>query len=174
MMSCNLISAFTGTTTPEAKQVTTTPEISTLIVQTSGNSENQVIFTENDVTSWINDFSAQNADFKFNNPQVVINNGLCIISGDLIPVNSGNSNSIYNSLSGKIELQMAINLDKNNNPLIDIKSLKLNNDNLPGFVVDQFSGIINSSISSSISSELNGRSINQITLSDGKITIITN
>ncbi len=156
-MSCNFITAIAGTPAPQ--QTTITSEVPTLFVQTTVNLENQIILTENDVTTWINEFSAQNPDIKFNDPKVVINNGLCTISGNLIPTNSSNSTSLYNSFSGNIELQMAINLDENKNPIIDIKSLKLNNDSLPGFVVDQFSGIINSSLLSSLSSELNGRSI---------------
>jgi len=166
-MSCNFVSALSAKTI----QITPSPQITAPTIQVNWDVENQIFFTEMDVTNWIEVFSGQNPDFRISEPQVQIGDGLCSISGILTPVNSGNGNPIYNSLSGKIDLQLSLDLDNDKNLRVAISSLKLNDVDMPQFAIDRISDMINSSILSSLDSELNGRSINQITLSDGIITI---
>lgn len=167
MMSCRAISLISDNSSKNA-QITPTPEIPTVAIPTLTNMVNQIVFTEEDVKTWINELSTQNPDFKISDPQVSLQNGICTITGNL---STSSTDPLYNLLSGKIDLQFSIRLDENNTPLVTIQSLKLNSTEMPQFVIDQISAMINTSIGSSISKELNGRSIKQITLGDGKIII---
>ena len=93
--------------------------------------------------------------------------------GYLTPLGSGSGNPLYNSLAGKIDLEISLDLDNDKNPQIAIKSLKFDGVDMPGnYAIDQISAMINQSILSSMNLRINGRyHCNQITLRDGKITI---
>lgn len=168
-ISCNLISTL-STKAQEKTSASAIPAFPTETVPAIANG-NQIVFSEADVTGWINDFSAQNPDFELQDPQVLITNGICTISGNLVPKDSSNTTSLYNSLSGKLELQFGLTLDSSQNPVVEIKSLILNNESLPQFIVAEISKLINNSLSSSLSSELKGQKIEQVIMQDGKIII---
>ena len=170
MMSCNLLSGIQNTQ-DSSKLITPTVITPAGNLQHSTGNNKEIVFTEEDVIKWINDFSAQNPDIKLTDPVVSLENGTCSISAVLLPSDSKGSNVILNSLSGNVSMELTIKVDENHLPMIEMQSLKFDAVDLPGFVLDQISALINQSLLSSIKSELGDTTINQIIIDDGKIAI---
>ncbi len=130
-----------------------------------------IVLTESDVLAWILNFSTQNPDLNLSNPEVNLDNGLCLISADFEPVNNANGNSMFNTFSGRIDMEFTINVDSNNIPIVDVQNLKIEGVELPEFLLNQISGKINQSISSSLSAQLGGYTISDVIISNGKIFV---
>jgi hypothetical protein len=169
-MSCNLLSGNKNTQ-ESLKVITPTEEATLENLPPSSENSNDIVFTEQDVVEWINKFSAENPDIKLTDPVVSLENGICKISAVLAPPASSDGNPILQSLSGNVTIEMKINVDENHHPIIDIQSLMFDAIDLPGFMLDQISALINQSLLSSMESELGDTTINQVTIEDGKIII---
>jgi len=128
-------------------------------------------FTEDDVVSWMNDFSSQNPDITLSNPVVVLDDGLCTISG-VLEQKSTSSNPLISSLTGNVLMVLSIVTGDNGQPSITLYSLSFDSVTLPQFMLDQIAGMINESIRSSIESDLEGRTIDQIQIDNGLILIL--
>lgn len=170
IMSCNLLTGIKNAQ-DSLKAITPTTEATLENLQPSSGNSNEIVFTEQDVVEWINKFSAENPDIKLTDPVVSLENGICKISAVLAPPASSDGNPILQSLSGNVTLEMKINVDENHHPIIDIQSLMFDAIDLPGFMLDQISALINQSLLSSMESELGDTTINQVTIEDGKIII---
>lgn len=153
------------------KAITPTTEATLETLQLSSGNSDEIEFTEQDVVEWINKFSTENPDIKLKDPVVILEDGICKITAVLIPVATSNSNPILQSLSGNVALELIINVDENHNPIINIQSLKFDAIDLPGFMLDQISALINQSLLSSMESELGNTTVNQVSIEDGKIII---
>jgi hypothetical protein len=171
IMGCNLMSGIKNTQ-DLLKTSTPTTETSIETLQPSSGKSSEIVFTELDVVEWINKFSSENPDIKLTEPVVELENGICKISAVLVPSASSDANPIFQSLTGNVSLEMKINVDENHYPIIEIQSLKFDAIDLPGFMLDQISGLINQSLLSSMESELGDTTINSVTIADGKITIL--
>jgi hypothetical protein len=169
-MSCNLMSGIKNAKY-SLKAITPTTEATLEMLQPSSENSNEIVFTEQDVVEWINKFSTENPDIKLTNPVVTLANGICKITAVLVPKATSDSNQILQSLSGNVSLELTINVDENHNPVIKIQSLKFDAIDLPGFMLDQVSALINQSLLSSMESELGNTTVNQVTIDDGKIKI---
>ena len=170
IMSCNLMSGIKNTQ-DLLKVITPTAEISLATLQPSTGNSSEIVFTEQDVVEWINKFSSENPDIKLTDPVVKLDNGICKISAVLAPPASSDGNPILQSLTGNVSLEMKINVDENHYPKIEIQSLIFDAIDLPGFMLDQISALINQSLLSSMESELGDTTVNSVTIADGKITI---
>ncbi len=122
IMSCNLMSGINNTQ-DLLKAITPTAETSSRTLQPSSGNSNEIVFTEQDVVDWINKFSSENPDIKLTDPVVTLENGICKITAVLAPPASSDGNSILQSLSGNVSLEMKINVDENHHPIIEIQSL---------------------------------------------------
>jgi hypothetical protein len=166
MISCRAIARN------DQNQITPTP-----VVEYNEKNENKlsnpqiIVFTESDVQSWILNFSTQNPDLNLSNPEVNLDNGFCLISADFEPVNNANGNSMLNTFSGRIDMEFTINVNSNNIPIVDVQNLKIEGVELPQFLLNQISGKINQSISSSLSAQIGGYTISDIIISNGKIIV---
>jgi hypothetical protein len=169
-MSCNLMSGIKKAK-DSLKAITPTTEATLETLQLSSGNSDEIEFTEQDVVEWINKFSTENPDIKLKDPVVILEDGICKITAVLIPVATSNSNPILQSLSGNVALELIINVDENHNPIINIQSLKFDAIDLPGFMLDQISALINQSLLSSMESELGNTTVNQVSIEDGKIII---
>jgi hypothetical protein len=153
------------------KVITPTAEISLATLQPSTGNSSEIVFTEQDVVEWINKFSSENPDIKLTDPVVKLDNGICKISAVLAPPASSDANPILQSLTGNVSLEMKINVDENHYPIIEIQSLIFDAIDLPGFMLDEISALINQSLLSSMQSELGDTTVNSVTIADGKISI---
>jgi len=154
------------------KAITPTTETPLHTLQPSTGNSNEIVFTEKDVVEWINKFSSENPDVKLTDPVVTLENGICKITAVLAPSTSSDGNSILQSLSGNVSLEIKIKVDDNQHPIIEIQSLIFDAIDLPGFMLDQISALINQSLLSSMESELGDTTVNQVTIEDGKIIIL--
>jgi hypothetical protein len=170
IMSCNLMSGIKNSQ-DSMKAITPTAKTPSQTLQPLTGNSVEIVFTEQDVVGWINKFSSENPDIKLTDPIVTLENGICKISAVLVPQTSNDGNPILQSLSGNVSLEMKINVDANHYPLIEIQSLKFDAIDLPGFMLDQISTLINQSLLSSMESELGETTVNQVTIEDGKIII---
>lgn len=170
IMSCNLMSGIKNTQ-DLVKGITPTADISLATLQPSTGNSSEIVFSEQDVVEWINKFSSENPDIKLTDPVVKLDNGICKISAVLAPPASSDGNPILQSLTGNVSLEMKINVDENHYPIIEIQSLIFDSIDLPGFMLDQISALINQSLLSSMESELGDTTVNSVTIADGKITI---
>jgi hypothetical protein len=169
-MSCNLLSGIKNNQ-DLLKAITPTIETSLETLQPITGNSKEIVFTEQDVVEWINKFSSENSDIKLSNPVVSLENGICKISAVLAPPATSDGNPILQSLSGNVALEMKINVDENHHPKIEILSLVFSAIDMPGFMLDQISALINQSLQSSMEAELGNTTVNQITIEDGKIII---
>jgi hypothetical protein len=167
-VNCILTSAFpklnktipTNTVIPTAVVI---PEITiqpTIVVMPDSVA---VTFTEADVQGWIEEFSKSNSDLSIQNPKVSLDNGICTITGQF---QSG-------FIKGDVVLTFTVTLDASATPVVTVQSLQLGGMDLPESVKKSFSDTINLNISSSLTSGLEGRTIQSITIDDGLITIQT-
>jgi len=170
VMSCNLMSGIKNNQNL-LKAITPTVETPIQTLQPSTGNSNEIVFTEKDVVDWINKFSSENPDIKLTDPVVTLENGICKITAVLAPPTSSDGNSILQSLSGNVSLEIKIKVDENHHPIIEIQALKFDAIDLPGFMLDQISALINQSLLSSMESELGNTTINQVTIENGKIII---
>jgi hypothetical protein len=170
IMSCNLMSGINNSQNL-LKAVTPTVETPLQTLQPSTANSNEIVFTEQDVVEWIKKFSSENPDVKLTDPVATLENGICKISAVIAPPTSSDGNSILQSLSGNVFLEIKIKVDENHHPIIEIQSLKFDAIDLPGFMLDQISALINQSLLSSMESELGDTTVNQVTIENGKIII---
>jgi hypothetical protein len=167
IMSCNLMS---GIKNNQNLLKAITPTVESTLQPITGNSK-EIVFTEQDIVQWINKFSSENSEIKLTDPVVSLENGICTISAVLAPPATSDGNPVLHSLSGNVSLEMKINVDENRRPIIEIQSLLFDAIDLPGFMLDQISALINQSLQSSMEAELGNTTVNQITIKDGKIII---
>lgn len=166
MISCNLTSQFPGL----AKNIpTSTPEIEVVVPETISAEPTIIIsddsivisFSESDMLTWMQDFQDSNSDYKLTNPSVKLDDGVCQITAT---IQSG-------IISGEVDLRFSVTVDGAGIPVINVEEMKVGGMNLPQSMKDQFSTLVNQSISSSIVEQMGGRTIKSITIDDGKMTI---
>lgn len=169
-INCLLSNAFpklvknVPTNTPtDIPTVTPTAEIILQpVIELSGDSVS-ITFTEADVQGWIDQYQATNPDSTITNPVVVLDDGLCQLTGTF---QSG-------FIKGDLLMTFSVTLDNESNPLVTIQTLQLGGMDLPDSIRDSFSVAINQSMSSSMTSSLEGQTIKSIIIDDHLITIIT-
>lgn len=166
MMSCNLTSRFPGL----AKNIpTSTPEIDVVVPETLSAEPTIIIgmdsiivsFSESDMLAWMQDFQKSNADYQLTNPTVKLDDGVCQITAT---IQSG-------FIRGAVDFKFSVDVNSQGIPVIDLKDFKVGGINLPQSMKDQFSTLVNQSISSSIIEQMGGRTIKSITIDDGMMTI---
>ena len=73
-MSCNFVSALN---TKDLLKVTPSPQNTFPTFTINWNVDNQIVFTEQDVSTGSINSHAQNPDFKLTDPAILISNGIC-------------------------------------------------------------------------------------------------
>ncbi len=69
-------------------------------------------------------------------------------------------------------MTFTVTLDENSTPIVTIQSLQLGGMDLPDSIKESFDAAINQSISNSLTSGLEGRTIESIVIDDHLITIV--
>jgi len=167
-MSCRLTGAmFPGiaktvaTTTPVAETVEPlvdpqpTIEISPDSVTIS--------FSEQDLLGWIKQYQDSNTDYALKDPTVKLDDGIAQITGR---IESG-------LISGTVDTSFSVSVSLEGTPVVGIESMKLGGMDIPEALRVQFASAINAAITSSLLSEMNGRTIQTITIEDGRMTIVS-
>jgi len=167
VMSCNLISNFpclnknvpTITSIPSASPEPIVIE-PTIIIATDSIT---VSFTESDVLGWINKYQSSNPNVALQNPSIKLDDGVAQIGGT---VDSG-------FISGDVLVTFTVDVSVDGSPIIAIDRMEIDGMGLPQSTKEQFSTTINQSISKAMEEELDGRTIQFVTIDDGKMTIQT-
>ncbi len=167
VMSCNLVSNFPGLTknVPTSTQVPLSLPTQLLVEPTIVISNDNIIvsFTETDVLSWINQYQASNPGIVLKDPGVKMDNGIAQISGK---VDSG-------FISGDVSLDFSVDVGADGAPKITIIKMEIGGMDLPQSSKEKFSTTINESIVQAMKNELGGRTIQSVTIDDGRMTIQT-
>lgn len=168
-LNCILASAFpklkksVPTSTPPVPTEIVIPEITIQPTVIVTDNSITVTFTETDVQNWILEYVKSNPDMAITDPVVVLDNGLCKVTGTF---QSG-------FIKGAVEMTFSVALDDNANPVVTIQTLQLGGMDLPDSIKESFNTAINQSITSSLASGLEGKTIESIIIDDGLMTIIT-
>lgn len=167
VMSCNLVSNFPGLNknVPTSTQVPLNLPTQIIIEPTIviSNDNITISFTETDVLSWINQYQSSNPDIVLKDPVVKLDNGIAQISGK---VDSG-------FISGDVSLDFSVDIGTDGSPKITILKMEIGGMDLPQSTKEKFSATINESIVQAMKNELGGRTIQSVTIDDGKMTIQT-
>jgi hypothetical protein len=166
-VSCLLTRAFPklakSVPTPTATEVVIViPEITLQPTVIISDQAITITFTEQDVQGWINSYQASNPDTAITDPVVVLDNGLCTITGNF---QSG-------FIKGDVKMTFSVSLDQNSTPLVTIQTLQLGGMDVPDSIKQSFDAAINQSIANSLTSGLEGRTIQSISIEDHLITIV--
>ena len=167
VMSCNLVSNFpglsknipTGTVLPstQPEQIVIEPTIITT------DDSITVSFTESEMLAWIEQYQSSSPDFMLNNPSVKMDDGFAQISGNM-------DNEF---ISGEVLVTFAVDISVDGSPIIAIDRMEIGGMGFPQSMKDLFSTTINQSISQALEEELDGRTLQSVTIDDGKMTIQT-
>ncbi len=167
VMSCNLVSNFPGlsknvptsTAIPSASPEPISIEPTVIVVDNSITFS----FTESDVLAWIEKYQTSNPDVALQNPSIKMDDGVAQISG------------IVDSefISGDVLVTFTVDVSVDGSPIIAIDRMELGGMGFPQSTKDLFSTTINQSISQAMEEELDGRTIQNVTIDDGKMTIQT-
>jgi hypothetical protein len=122
-----------------------------------------ISFSEDDLLGWIKQYQDSQPEYSLQDASVKLDNGVAQISGK---VESG-------LISGTVDTSFTVSVSPEGTPVVGVESMKIGNMEVPEALRDQFAAAINNSITTSLVSEMNGRTIQSITIEDGRMTIIS-
>jgi hypothetical protein len=167
VMSCNLVSNFPGLSknVPTGTAIPSTFPESIVIEPTiiTSDDSSTVSFIESDVLAWIEKYQSSSPDFMLNNPSIKMDDGIAEIAGNV-------DNEF---ISGDVLMTFTVDVSVDGSPIIAIDRMEIGGMGFPQSMKDLFSTTINQSISQSIEEELDGRTLQSVSIDDGKMTIQT-